>query len=185
MRINSTILLAVAVLVVSLTIAVQASPVTVTPPTEYPQDLSADNMQIASTEHTADYLAKTGGIASPEGSYRNVAGNWTFELRDQRSRPIGDFNLQLFQAGGVVFGKGVLKNGLREQIATADGSLLEGNTMILNAVPLEDTNLYVLSINIGSGNSTSGSFKLFTPGGDAPSTGTIYGGSNEPRGFSG
>ena len=93
-------------------------------------------------------------------------------------------DLQLFQAGGVIFGKGVLKNGLREQPATADGSLLEGTTMILNAVPLEDNNLYALSINIGSGNTTSGSFKLFTPGVDTPMTGSIYGGSNEPRGFS-
>ncbi len=185
MRINGMVLLAAAVFAAYIATTVNASPVTVIQPTEYPQDLSADNMQIASTEHTSEYLAKTGGIAGPEGSYRNVAGNWTFELRDLRSRPIGDFNLQLFQAGGVVFGKGVLKNGLREQPATADGSLLERNTMILNVVPLEDTSLYVLSINIGSGNTTSGSFKLFTPGVDTPSTGTINGGSSEPRGFSG
>ncbi|MFB3765068.1 MAG: hypothetical protein ACE14P_07445 [Methanotrichaceae archaeon] len=184
MRHNNIILLAVAVLATCLAATVYAAPVIVQQPTEYPLDLSADSMQIVSTEHTADYLARTSGAASSLGSYRNVAGNWTFELRDQRSRPIGDLILHLYQAGGVVFGKGVLKNGLREQPATADGSLLEGITMVLNAVTLEDTNLYVLSINIGSGNATSGSFKLYTPAGGDPLMGTIYGGSNEPRGFS-
>jgi hypothetical protein len=186
MRLNSIILIAVTVLATCLALAVHAAPpVIIQQPTEYPQDLSADNLQIVSTEHTAEYLAKTGGIASPLGSYRNVAGNWTFELRDQRSRPIGDLNLQLFQTGGIVFGKGVLKNGLREQPTTADGSLLQGDTMILNAVTLDDINLYALSITFGIGNTTSGSFKLYMPGKGSPLTGTIYGGGNEPRGFSG
>ncbi len=181
MRMNIMLMIAVAVLNAA---SVYASPVTTQQPAEYPQDLSIENMQIISTEHTADYLAKTGGIASPEGAYRKVAGNWTFELRDQNSRPVGDLNLQLFQTGGVIFGKGVLKNGLREQPATADGSLVEGNTMILNAVALEDTFLFSLKINIGSNNGISGSFKLYMPGGAAPLEGVVEGGSSEPRGFS-
>lgn len=181
MRLNIILVLAVAMLNVA---AVWASPVITQQPSDYPQDLSIENMQIASTEHTSEYLAKTSGVASPEGTYRKVAGNWTFELRDQSSRPIGDLNLQLFQTGGIVFGKGALKNGLREQPATADGSLLEGNTLILNAVTLEDTYLYSLSINIGSSNRISGSFKLYKPGGAAPLEGIVEGGSSEPRGFS-
>ncbi len=184
MRFNGLVLLAAALFI--LGIAAQAAPSKIIQqPTEYPMDLSAGNMEIVSTEHTAEYLAKTGdaAAANPEGAYRSLAGNWTFELRDQGSRPIGNLNLQLYQVGGVIFGKGALKNGLREQPATADGSLLEGNTMILNAVTLDDTNLYALSININSNNGASGSFKLYTPAGGAPFEGTVYGGSNEPRGF--
>lgn len=181
MRPNILIALAVAILDLA---AVWAAPVITQQPSEYPQDLSIENMQIVSTEHTSDYLAKASGAASPEGAYRKVAGNWTFELRDQSARPVGDLDLQLFQTGGILFGRGVLKNGLREQPATADGSLVEGNTMALNAVTLEDTNLYSLSINIGSNNLISGSFKLYKPGGAVPLEGNVEGGSSEPRGFS-
>lgn len=184
MRFSSVLLLMAVVCLVSAASA--APPKQIVEPTDVPVDLSSGNMQIASTEHTAEYLAKTGGTAqpSPEGSYRNVAGNWTFELRDLRSRPIGNIDLQIFQYGGTLFGKGVLRNGLREQPATADGALVEGNTMTLNVISLEDTNLYVLSINIDDSNITSGSFKMFTPAGGEPLTGSIYGGRNEPRTFS-
>lgn len=184
MRFGSILLLMV---IVCLVIAVQAAPPKqIVQPTDVPVDLSSGNMQIVSTEHTAEYLARTGGVAqpSPDGTYGNVAGNWTFELRDLRSRPIGDIDLRLYQYGGTLFGKGIFKNGLREQPATADGALIEGNTMTISVISLEDTSLYVLSINIANSNTTSGSFKMFTPAGGEPLTGSIYGGRSEPRTFS-
>ncbi len=183
MRFSSVLLLAVMVCLASVA---AASPQNIVQLEPTGMDLSSGNMQIVSTEHTAEYLARTGGTAQPgaEGTYRNVAGNWTFELRSSSSRPMGNIDLQIFQYGGTLFGKGIQKNGLREQPATVEGALVEGNTMILNVISLEDTDLYTLSINIAGGNTTSGSFKLFTPAGGEPQTGSIYGGKNEPRGFS-
>ncbi len=143
--------------------------------------------RIASTEHTPEYLAKTGGVAQPDlygYPYWNAAGNWTFELRDQRSKPVGNIDLQLFQMGNILFGRGAFSEGLRQQPATAEGALMEGNSMTLNVVSLDDVNLYRLSINIGNRNTTSGSFIIFTPAGSTPVQGSIYGGRNEPRTFS-
>ncbi len=143
--------------------------------------------RIVSTEHTAEYLAQTGGVTQPDlyGAYWNAAGNWTFELRDNnKMRPLGDIDLRLFQAGNVLFGKGIFREGLRQQPVTADGYLAEGNAMVLSVVSLEDVYLYRLNINSDNGNTTSGSFNIFTPAGGAPITGAIYGGRNEARTFS-
>ena len=143
--------------------------------------------RIVSTEHTAEYLAKTGGVTQTDlyGSYWKAAGNWTFELRDNnKMRPLGDIDLRLFQAGNEIFGTGIFREGLRQQPVTADGYLAEGNAMVLSVVSLEDVYLYKLIINSNNGNTTSGSFSIFTPAGGAPVTGTIYGGRNEARTFS-
>jgi hypothetical protein len=144
--------------------------------------------QIVSTEHTAEYLAKTGGMAQPTdyGAIPsiNVAGNWTFELRDLKSRPLGDVDLRLYQAGSVVFGTGTFKSGLESKHVTADGYLAEGSAMVLGVVSYEDANLYRLSINDVQSSATSGTFTAFAPSGGQPLQGTIYGGKNEPRTFS-
>ncbi len=143
--------------------------------------------RIVSTEHTSEYLAKTGGVTQAElyGSYWKAAGNWTFELRDNnKMRPLGDIDLRLFQAGNALFGTGIFREGLRQQQVTADGYVAEGNAMVLGVVSLEDVYLYRLTINSDNGNTTSGSFSIFTPAGGEPITGTIYGSRNEPRTFS-
>gem|GEM_PF-903402 len=143
--------------------------------------------RIVSTEHTSEYLAKAGGVTQAElyGSYWKAAGNWTFELRDNnKMRPLGDIDLRLFQAGNALFGTGIFREGLRQQQVTADGYVAEGNAMVLGVVSLEDVYLYRLTINSNNGNTTSGSFSIFTPAGGEPITGTIYGSRNEPRTFS-
>lgn len=146
-------------------------------------DLSAGSMQIADPEHTAEYLAMTGGTARPAagGSYNDVAGNWTFDLTDQGSRPVGTVELRLFQSEDVIFGKGVFKDGLRLEPATAEGSLVGGNSMILNIVSLEKINLYRLTINSPDGNTSTGSFSLYTPMGGDPVKGSISGGRSDAR----
>lgn len=144
--------------------------------------------RIVSTEHTSEYLAKTGGVVQPDITgypYWNAAGNWSFELMDSnKMRPLGDIDLRLFQVGNLLFGKGTFSEGLRQQPVTADGYLSEGNSMVLNVVSLEDVYLYRLNINSDNGNTASGSVNIFTPAGGAPLTGTIEGGRNEARTFS-
>jgi hypothetical protein len=144
--------------------------------------------RIVSTEHTAEYLAKTGGVVEPDITgypYWNAAGNWSFELLDSnKMRPLGDIDLRLFQAGNLLFGKGLLSEGLRLQPVTADGYLTEGNSIVLNVVSLEDAFLYRLVIDSHNPNSISGSMYIFTPAGGEPIKGSLGGGKNEPRTFS-
>lgn len=146
-------------------------------------DLSLDGMQIADPEHTAQYLEMTGGTAQPglQAYGRNLAGNWSLQLRDMKSVPVGDFELQLYQSQAALFGKGVFKQGLNQQIATVEGSLLEGNAMILNAVSLDNVFLYRMTLNSADGNSTSGAFTLYMPSGEAPVKGTVSGGRSDER----
>lgn len=146
-------------------------------------DLSAGSMQIGDTEHTAEYLAMTGGTATPGagGSYRDISGNWTFDLKEQGSRSIGTLELRLFQWENVIFGKGVFREGLRSEAASAEGTMLSGNTMNLNIVSLDRINLYRLAINSPDGNTTSGTFSLYTPAGDEPVKGTLSGGRTDTR----
>ncbi|MCK9565638.1 MAG: hypothetical protein M0Q43_06275 [Methanothrix sp.] len=146
-------------------------------------DLSLDGMQISDPEHTAEYLEKTGGTAKPglQTYGRNLAGNWSFELRNMKSLPIGDIELRLYQSEAALFGTGVFKQGLNRQMATAEGSLLEGNAMILNVVSQDSVFLYRMTLNSADGNSTSGAFTLYLPTGEAPVKGTVSGGRSDVR----
>lgn len=146
-------------------------------------DLSLEGMQISDPEHTAEYLAKTGGTARPglQTYGRNLAGNWSLKLRDMKSIPIGDIELQLHQSDAALFGIGIFKQGLIRQMATAEGSLLEGNAMILNVVTLDSVYLYRMTLNSADGNSTSGTFTLYLPTGEAPVKGTVSGGRSDWR----
>jgi len=146
-------------------------------------DLSLDGMQISDPEHTAAYLEKTGGTAKPglQTYGRNLAGNWSFELKNTKSLPIGEIELRLYQSDAALFGTGVFKQGLNRQMATAEGSLLEGNAMILNVVSLDSVFLYRMTLNSADGNSTSGAFTLYLPTGEAPVKGMVSGGRNDWR----
>jgi hypothetical protein len=146
-------------------------------------DLSAGTMQIGDTEHTAEYLAATGGSATSgaAGSYRDLSGNWTFDLREQVSGSMNSMELRLFQWENVIFGKGVFREGLRSEAATAEGTLLSGNTMNLNVVTLDGINLYRLTINSPDGNTTSGTFSLYTPARDEPVKGSLSGSRTDAR----
>jgi hypothetical protein len=140
-------------------------------------------MQISDPEHTAEYLAKAGGTARPglQTYGRNLAGNWSLELRDMKSIPIGDVELRLHQSEAALFGTGTFKQGLSRQMAAAEGSLLEGNAMILNVVTLDSVYLYRMTLNSADGNSTFGTFALYLPTGEAPVKGTVSGGRNDWR----
>jgi hypothetical protein len=167
-------------------IAAQAKAPIINSTSPAPLDLSPENMKIVSTEHTAEYLAKTGGLAEPSSlAAGSVSGNWSFDLRDAGDRPVASMDLRLFQAGNVVFGSGSLKAFVQNiQAITAYGSLMEVNTLILGVVSLEDVNLYRLTINNVDTNAISGTFNAYSSNGGEPLIGTISGGRNVPRSLS-
>jgi hypothetical protein len=98
-----------------------------------------------------------------------------------KSIPIGDIELQLHQSEAALFGTGIFKQGLIRQMAAAEGSLLEGNAMILNVVTPDSVYLSRMTLNSADGNSTSGTFTLYLPTGEAPVKGTVTGGRNDWR----
>ncbi len=141
-----------------------------------PLDLSPDNLNIVSTEHTAEYLAMTGGLAVPGGASTNASGNWSFELKDAGARPIASIGLQLFQAGNQVFGKGFLRPfGQNDQIITAYGTFSEGNSMALAVISIEDVSLYRLTVNGANPSNLAGSFTAYSSSGGVPLTGMLSG----------
>jgi hypothetical protein len=150
--------------------------------TDAPLDLSPENLNIVSTEHTAEYLAKTGGLAVPGGATMNASGNWSFELRDAEAKPLASMNVQLFQAGNQVFGKGSMQTfGPNAQAITAYGSFSEVNSMILAVISLEDVNLYRLAVNSADPSNLAGSFTAYSSLGGVPLTGLLSGKRDVPH----
>jgi hypothetical protein len=146
----------------------QAAPVIINTSGPAPLDLSPENMQIVSTEHTAEYLAKTGlGEAGGIAAF-NASGGWTIDLRTIDNKPVGTMNLRLFQVGNLVFGTGTLDTfGKSAQTITAYGTTAEGNSISLAVVSLEAINLYRLAINNANSSEFSGSFYAYSSKGAA------------------
>ena len=87
-------------------IAAQAAPVIINTSGPAPLDLSPENMNIVSTEHTGEYLAKVGGLGMASGTATfNASGGWSFDLRDNANKPVASIDLTLFQIGNLVFGR--------------------------------------------------------------------------------
>jgi hypothetical protein len=142
--------------------------------TDAPLDLSPENLAIVSTEHTAEYLAKTGGLAVPGGATMNASGNWSFELRNAEAKPLASMNVQLFQAGNQVFGKGSMQPfGQNAQAITAYGSFSDANSMSLAVISLEEVSLYRLAVNAADPSNLAGSFTAYSSLGGAPLTGML------------
>ena len=164
-------------------IVAQAAPVIINTSGPVPLDLSPENMNIVSTEHTAEYLAKVGslGVASGTAAF-NASGGWSFDLRDNSNKPVASIDLNLFQVGNLVFGKGtIMSYGKQDQAITAYGSIIEGNSMSLAAISLEDVSLYRLAINNANTNAVSGNFNAYSSKGGAPLAGILSGGRNVQR----
>jgi len=163
-------------------IAAQAAPVIINTSGPVPLDLSPENMNIVSTEHTAEYLAKVSGLGVASGTAAfNASGGWSFDLRDDADKPVASIDLRLFQAGNMVFGKGTIMSfGKKDQVITAYGSIAEGNSMNLAVVSLDDVSLYRLVINNANTNAVSGNFNAYSSNG-ATLEGILSGGRNVQR----
>jgi hypothetical protein len=164
-------------------IAAQAAPVFINTTGPTPLDLSPENMNIVSTEHTAEYLAKVGGLGETGGiAAFNASGAWSFDLRDYANKPVAIIDLTLFQVGNMVFGKGtIMSYGKQDQAITAYGSIAEGNSMNLAAISLDDVSLYRLAVNNANTNAVSGNFNAYSSKGGAPLAGILSGGRTVQR----
>ena len=148
--------------------AAYSAPVIINTSGPAPLDLSPENMEIVSNEHTAEYLAKTGLGDTGGVAAFNASGGWTIELRTTDNKPVGRMNLRLFQVGNLVFGTGSLDTfGSSAQTITAYGTTAEGNSISLAAVSLEAIDLYRLAINNANSNDLSGSFNAYSSKGAA------------------
>jgi hypothetical protein len=92
----------------------------------------------------------------------NASGEWSFELRDSKTRQLA---LALFQSEDAIFGSGTMNDGTSTLVVSASGSV-EGNTLNLDVVSQETINLYRLSL-IMNGESMSGDYRAFAAGEDA------------------
>jgi hypothetical protein len=169
--------------VVLLACIAQAAPVFINTSGPAPLDLNPENMNIVSTEHTAEYLAKVGSLGEAGGIVAfNASGGWSFDLRDYANKPLASLDLNLFQAGNLVFGKGTIMSfGKQDQAITAYGSIIEGNSMNLAVISLDDVNLFRLVVNNANTNAVSGNFYAYSSKGGAPLAGILSGGRNVQR----
>ncbi|MGB9901431.1 hypothetical protein [Methanothrix sp.] len=138
-------------------------------------------MNIVSPEHTAEYLAKTGGATGSATAYTSIdlRGNWSFELRTLDEKMVGTVNLNLAQIGTWVFGAGTVRGS--NAIATANGAIVD-NMLTLNIVTYPNVEFYNARFNqIGDeGRSATGYFEAYSPSGSMPS-GRITGKKDVPR----
>jgi hypothetical protein len=88
-----------------------------------------------------------------------VAGNWSFRLRDSRTRILA---LELFQSSNIVFGKGTMNDGGDTQVVSAAGAF-EAVKMNLDVTSAGTIPLYKLAVGL-NGNSASGEYKAFSSG---------------------
>ncbi|ABK14142.1 MAG: hypothetical protein H5T42_04720 [Methanothrix sp.] len=138
-------------------------------------------MNIVSPEHTAEYLAKTGGATGSATTYTSIdiRGNWSFELRTLDDKMVGTVNLNLAQIGTVVFGAGTVRGS--NAIVTANGAIVD-NMLTLNIVTYPNVELYSARLNQigGGGRSAAGYFDAYSSSGGSLQ-GTIRGEKDVPR----
>jgi hypothetical protein len=92
----------------------------------------------------------------------NIAGNWSFRLRDSKNR---DLVLSLLQSGNAVSGIGTINDGVDTQNVTASGSI-QGDQLNLNATSLGTINLYQIVLLSTNGNTASGKYRAFPTSGE-------------------
>ncbi|MCQ8902612.1 MAG: hypothetical protein NQU42_00735 [Methanothrix sp.] len=178
MRSGFTVILVIAI----MAMGASAQKYTSTP-TQYNDSLGEGLgwMNIVSPEHTAEYLAKTGGATGSATAPTNIdlRGNWSFELRTLDEKMVGTVNLNLAQIGTVVFGAGTVRG--YNAIATANGAIVD-NMLTLNIVTYPNVVYYQARIDKigGGGTSAAGHFDAYSPSGESLQ-GTIRGEKDVPR----
>ncbi len=95
----------------------------------------------------------------------NAAGNWHLKLGENKS-----VDLSLLQSGTIIFGRGTLNSGIIIESAKTSGELY-GGFLNLDVVPDSGTELYSISLNIGTLPLT-GTYTWFMASGE-PHSGTV------------
>lgn len=86
--------------------------------------------------------AATAGKTTTGMAPANAAGLWQLELSGGKS-----IDLDLYQSGARVFGRGSLTSGMTVQGVVASGDLV-GSSMILDVVPESGNMLYAISLDV-------------------------------------
>lgn len=97
--------------------------------------------------------------ASTSPSTTNVAGSWSFELRDSKTR---ELSLTLFQSEDAIFGTGSMNDGGDTLEVSASGSV-ESDRLNLDITSLGIVSLYRLALTTNGG-SVSGNYRAFSAG---------------------
>jgi hypothetical protein len=113
-------------------------------------------MSTGGKEQIADSARSPLVQESSASSVSNVSGEWSFELRDSKTRELA---LVLFQSDDAIFGSGTMNNGNATQGISASGSV-EGDRLNLDIVSLKPIDLYRLALTI-NGASVSGDYRAF------------------------
>jgi hypothetical protein len=90
-------------------------------------------------------------------SATGVAGSWSFQLRDSKTRQLA---LNLFQSEEAVFGAGTINDGGDTLGVSASGSA-EGDKLNLDVTSLGTISLYRLALTM-NGESASGDYRGFS-----------------------
>jgi hypothetical protein len=110
---------------------------------------------VASQVITSEAETSQGG--SPQDA--NVAGNWSFRLRDSKNRVMA---LTLFQSNNALYGTGSINDGGDTLLVSASGSV-EGDRLYLDAISSGTVTLYRIALTMG-GNTASGEYRAFSKG---------------------
>ncbi len=98
-------------------------------------------------------------VASTSSSKTNVAGSWSFELRDSKTR---ELSLTLFQSEDAIFGTGSMNDGGDTMEVSASGSV-ERDRLNLDITSLGTVRLYRLALTT-NGDLVSGNYRAFSAG---------------------
>lgn len=133
---------------------------------------SASAASVASTTgitgtNSASPAAATQKAAQTSPS--DIAGEWTFELRDSKTRQLG---LTLFQSEDAIYGDGTINDGASTLPVLASGSV-HGDKLQMDVISSGTINLFRLTFT-KSGGTVSGNYQAFSPGGK-PWTGIANG----------
>lgn len=142
----------------------------------------ANNSTSVSNSASATSVASTTSItgtnsASPaaatqkaaQTSPSDIAGEWTFELRDSKTRQLG---LTLFQSEDAIYGDGTVNDGASTLPVLASGTV-HGDKLQMDVISSGTINLFRLAFT-KSGSTVSGDYQAFSPGGQ-PWTGIANG----------
>lgn len=123
------------------------------------------------TTYTAGITGTTGTESIPEGSVTaksenssgsisspvDMAGNWSFRLRDSKTRVMA---LVLYQSEDAVFGTGIINDGGETMKISASGRI-EDERLSLDATSLGTVILYRMALTT-NGRSASGDYRAFS-----------------------
>jgi|WetSurMetagenome_2_1015567.scaffolds.fasta_scaffold01094_14 hypothetical protein len=99
----------------------------------------------------------------------DLAGNWSFKLKDNKNRFVA---VRLYQTDSILLGSGNMNDGGDTLKVLASG-LISADKLYLDVISSGTVNLYRLSLNL-SGSSASGEYRAFSTSGEAW-TGTVEG----------